>query len=826
MTWFRRLSSLRRRPLAGRPRPRGARPALETLEDRCVLANGLNVNQAYVQNIYMAVLGRPASDTEQSQKEQSLVANGLAAGVALPTELSPESAGRIVTDWYRTFLGRTPQNGEEAPYVANLLQGGTEEDTLAVILSSDEYYFVAAPRLLNEIPSDATFVRALYRQLLNRDANPDELQLFPPPVDRVRVPLGFLRSPEYRTRVVGSFYPNLLDRPAFTDQEVAGWVNSPLDLRSIRLAFETSQEFFDLGCPDGICSPVSGLTEAGIPASAAAGSNPQIATGADGNLWFTEPTNGRVARLRTGVQADGTVVTELTEFALPVIQVFNGTPIRGTPTDITPGPDGAMWFTVPDVNRVGRVGLDGTVTSDRVPTGNAAPTSIVAGPDGAMWFTELNTNRLGRVTLGGDFSEFPIPTANSGPTGITVGADRALWFTEANANRIGRLGLDKVFSEFALPTAGAGPRDITAGPDGALWFTEAGVNAVGRISTSGVPTNEFPAGSLAPDQIITAADGNLWFTRTDGSVGRLTPRGGLTVFTAPTSGAQIGGLAAGPDGNVWFTENGAARVAVALNVPDPDRTFIVQQYRTFLARLPSAAEIHFWQNEFFLHGIGPVRVAIAASPEAQARPIQLLYAEELRRPANDAEVAFWQGQLRARGRTAVASGIETSPEARTQLVRSWYSIYLDRVPLFGEEQPFVSQLLSGVPEAKVLSNLLGSAEYINRAPIILGQGGASSPPAYVTALFQQLLGRAPSAPELQARLTQLETQSPVAVAQDLLFSAEYRRRVTTGYYGSILLRMLPPTAPEVENWVKGPPDLLLVRIGLESSNEFFARGQG
>src|SRR2546423_753094 len=123
MTWFRRLSSLRRRPLAGRPRSRGVRPALESLEDRCVPANGANVNQAYIQNIYMDVLGRPAGDTEQAQKEQALLAGGLVAGVARPTELSPEATGRIVAGWYRTFLGRAPQNGEEAPYVNNLLRG-------------------------------------------------------------------------------------------------------------------------------------------------------------------------------------------------------------------------------------------------------------------------------------------------------------------------------------------------------------------------------------------------------------------------------------------------------------------------------------------------------------------------------------------------------------------------------------------------------------------------------------------------------------------------------------------------------------------------------
>src|SRR5579863_9635202 len=35
------------------------------------------------------------------------------------------------------------------------------------------------------------------------------------------------------------------------------------------------------------------------------------------------------------------------------------------------------------------------------PTGNASPQRIAAGPDGAMWFTESNSNKIGRITTRG-----------------------------------------------------------------------------------------------------------------------------------------------------------------------------------------------------------------------------------------------------------------------------------------------------------------------------------------------------------------------------------------------------------------------------------------
>ncbi len=65
-----------------------------------------------------------------------------------------------------------------------------------------------------------------------------------------------------------------------------------------------------------------------------------------------------------------------------------------------------------------------------VPTSGSTPAGITAGPDGNLWFTELNGNKIGRITPAGAISEFPIPTPGSGPFGITAGPDGNLWFTE------------------------------------------------------------------------------------------------------------------------------------------------------------------------------------------------------------------------------------------------------------------------------------------------------------------------------------------------------------------------------------------------------------
>ena len=118
-----------------------------------------------------------------------------------------------------------------------------------------------------------------------------------------------------------------------------------------------------------------------------------------------------------------------TEYTIPT------TIVTPNANSITPGPDGALWFTKSGGNRIGRITTGGTITEFAIPTSNAFPFTITAGPDGALWFTEqdLNATKIGRITTAGAITEFPVPTASSQPTGIAAGSDGALWFTEDGA---------------------------------------------------------------------------------------------------------------------------------------------------------------------------------------------------------------------------------------------------------------------------------------------------------------------------------------------------------------------------------------------------------
>ena len=62
-----------------------------------------------------------------------------------------------------------------------------------------------------------------------------------------------------------------------------------------------------------------------------------------------------------------------------VVSIYNDTRIR-SPYAITPGPDGALWFTNEAGNSIGRISTAGAITFFGGP-GISAPQAITAGPD-------------------------------------------------------------------------------------------------------------------------------------------------------------------------------------------------------------------------------------------------------------------------------------------------------------------------------------------------------------------------------------------------------------------------------------------------------------
>jgi virginiamycin B lyase len=295
-----------------------------------------------------------------------------------------------------------------------------------------------------------------------------------------------------------------------------------------------------------------------------------IATGPDGNLWFTEEGvyNSGTFQFEGGQIGRITPSGTVQEFPIPTA--------NSQPQAIASGPDGALWFTEAQANKIGRITTSGVVSEYNVPTANAGLKGIVAGPDHALWFTESGTTKIGRLdpavavpgTSAGITEYATGITANSDPFYIAAGPDGNMWFTEFFGN-IGRITPGGVITEYKPPTSG-NPYGIAAGADGAIWFTEANSRKIGRLeikyaspgTTAGM--NEFAlAGTTSnPSVIAPGPDGALWFAESFNSkIGRITTGGTISEYAVPlgTSGAEPEGITAGPDGAVWFAD-GTGRI--------------------------------------------------------------------------------------------------------------------------------------------------------------------------------------------------------------------------------------------------------------------------
>jgi virginiamycin B lyase len=297
----------------------------------------------------------------------------------------------------------------------------------------------------------------------------------------------------------------------------------------------------------------------------------KMTPGPDGAIWFTLQTCDE-PQCHTGVRHDfiGRITADgqITEFSLP----FDPQPFGAGPYGITAGPDGALWFTLIRGDAIGRITTTGALTffplpPSPVPPGDTAPYNIVSGPDGALWFTQAFA--VGRITTAGQVVTFPVNTGvSSDPTGIAAGPDGALWVTLINANQIRRITPAGAQTTYVLP-APCSPHGITTGSDGALWFA-CGVGSIGRITVNG-DASMFPipyAGSR-PREITDGPDGALWFTEQDNNMlGRITTSGAIVEYDSGPGGAP--GPITSDAGGIFFGKSSSiSHIVLADDVTPP-----------------------------------------------------------------------------------------------------------------------------------------------------------------------------------------------------------------------------------------------------------------
>jgi hypothetical protein len=221
-------------------------------------ANSLTGNAAFVQTLYINLLER-AGDTANSNDAGGWV-HLLDTAAITPQQAansigrSAEALGLIVDGLYLKLLNRAADHSGRAAFIAFLQAGGTVEQGIVSLVTSDEYANVAG--------SPGSFVQSLYSRLLGRFGDADEVAAginALATLGRAGVARIFVQSAEFRTNVVQELYgftsapllsvpsnlPNLLHRPSPPSaSEVAAAVNSSLDMLTLKLFFAGSPEFY------------------------------------------------------------------------------------------------------------------------------------------------------------------------------------------------------------------------------------------------------------------------------------------------------------------------------------------------------------------------------------------------------------------------------------------------------------------------------------------------------------------------------------------------------------------------------------------------------
>jgi hypothetical protein len=205
---------------------------------------------------------------------------------------------------------------------------------------------------------------------------------------------------------------------------------------------------------------------------------------------------------------------------------------------------------------------------------------------------------------------------------------------------------------------------------------------------------------------------------------------------------------------------------------------------------------------------------------ANERFVQALYLDNLGRAGSKAELDIWLPVLGASGQQAVAGDILGSFEARDHLVKSWYQAYLGRAANGTEELGWVGLLGAGQSEEQVLSHILGSPEFYNRAQALVSGGTADQ--RYVQALYQVLLERSAAETEVAGWGNYMSHAGQPAVALAFLGSPEFRTHQFEGYYNALLHR--PDDPAGLNNWVMSSFDMHTARTWIEGSSEFFSNG--
>jgi subtilisin-like proprotein convertase family protein len=253
--------------------------AMLVTSDEYFLVRGNNDNPTWVDQVYRDLLGRPGNDQGAMN-----FANELNLGLTTRDQVaqtlvnSTEYRRRLISQGYMIYLStpgnpRVPTANEfniwlnffaTTPVKAG--QASLDEQFLANLLSSGQYFFNQPDTALTTLHTNLDWLKSLYTKLLQRDPNADPAGvsfhyseiLAAYQTQRQADVTMLVNSPEYRTRLIQGYYETYLHRQA-NSSEVASWLTALRTMTDEQVieAIVSSDEYFNLAAGSSFNNPVN-----------------------------------------------------------------------------------------------------------------------------------------------------------------------------------------------------------------------------------------------------------------------------------------------------------------------------------------------------------------------------------------------------------------------------------------------------------------------------------------------------------------------------------------------------------------------------------------
>jgi streptogramin lyase len=329
-----------------------------------------------------------------------------------------------------------------------------------------------------------------------------------------------------------------------------------------------------------------------------------------------------------GAQSARADVGTITEYPIPGM---------ATPYGIASGPDGNIWFTdsgnADGYSKVGHMTTSGAITASDIVglpgtvNQNGLATGIAPGPDGSLWLGHRgDVDKVPTtVTLPSQITEYQF---SGGVQDLLAGPDNRMWLTSGSplSAQIGAMATDGTATNYPNSSWMQGTFGITVGPDNNLWVGLG--DAIGVVDTSGAVVHTYPMPSANDSNIralVLGPDGNVWFTLDTtaagpAGIGKITPTGTVTIFNTPVSPGQGSlpfGLAVGPDNRIWYADRNADWIgAFATNATSAAdvTTYPTNHSNTGLLYITRGSDGRMWFNEFNRNALGAITAGAAPPP--------------------------------------------------------------------------------------------------------------------------------------------------------------------------------------------------------------------